>query len=120
VEETDADLMPPCRGRLKQVDQREPAQCISVSSPEAAPEWHSDAHLEARGFFVEYDELCTGHQRYDGSPLVFNDIRGYETFVRAAGMGEHNRTVLGGLLGYTDDRLAELEERGVIVDRPPA
>jgi crotonobetainyl-CoA:carnitine CoA-transferase CaiB-like acyl-CoA transferase len=86
----------------------------------SAPEWHSDAHLEARGFFVEYDELCSGHQRYDGSPLVFNDIRGYETFVRAAGMGEHNRTVLGGLLGYTDDRLAELEERGVIVDRPPA
>jgi crotonobetainyl-CoA:carnitine CoA-transferase CaiB-like acyl-CoA transferase len=33
-------------------------------------------------------------------------------------LGEHNKQILGGLLGHSDEELAELEEKGVIGDWP--
>ena len=33
-------------------------------------------------------------------------------------LGEHNREVLGGLLGLADAEIAALEESGIIGDRP--
>jgi crotonobetainyl-CoA:carnitine CoA-transferase CaiB-like acyl-CoA transferase len=32
--------------------------------------------------------------------------------------GQHNREVLGGLLGLTDDEIAELRREGVTADEP--
>jgi len=34
-------------------------------------------------------------------------------------LGEHNYTVLSGLLGLTDDKISRLRQRGIIGETPP-
>ena len=48
-----------------------------------------------------------------GLPIRFSDAAaGYDA--PPPRLGEHNRAVYGGLLGYGETRLAELRENGVI------
>jgi crotonobetainyl-CoA:carnitine CoA-transferase CaiB-like acyl-CoA transferase len=78
-----------------------------------------DPHLAARGFFVTITHPDAGTYPFPGQPIHLSETPA--TFRRPApGLGEHNREVLGGLLGMTDAELEELHAAGVIADQPPA
>ncbi|MDA0353619.1 MAG: CoA transferase [Chloroflexi bacterium] len=96
------------------------ARGVPASPVYQSSEWLHDAHLEARGYYFSTEELDAGFQRYDGSPVRFNGERCYEGWRRAPGLGEHNREVLGGVLGYSLAEIEALEGMKVVVDRPPA
>ncbi|MCC6387389.1 MAG: CoA transferase [Dehalococcoidia bacterium] len=75
--------------------------------------------LAARAFFAEIDHPDAGKHPFPGLP-----IRLSETPARyrrpAPGLGQHNREILGGLLGLDESAIAALEARGVIAEEPPA
>jgi len=78
----------------------------------------SDPHLKARDCYVEIDHPETGVRSYARSP--WNMSRTPQPIGRAPLLGEHNRYVLGELLGLPDREIAELEKEKVISDRPLA
>ena len=68
-----------------------------------------DPHLQARGFFEEWDHPEVGRRKYDGL-LAKMSKTPPRIGKRAALMGEHNKYVFGELLGVPEaelDRLAE-------------
>jgi len=78
-----------------------------------------DPHLKERNCYVEIDHPETGVRPYARSP--WNMSRTPQTEWRRAPMlGEHNRYVLGELLGLSDQEIAQLEEEKVINNRPLA
>lgn len=85
----------------------------------SAPEFLGDAHLQARGFFIE---LGGGHLPvfpYPGFPGLLDGQRG-EGWQRAPRLGEHNAEVLQQLLGLDASEVQRLAEAGVLFQRPPA
>lgn len=66
-----------------------------------------DEHLKARGYYVYLDHPEAGHNAYDGPQFRLS-----ETPARLHGpaplLGEHNDFVLREILGYDDERIAEL------------
>jgi crotonobetainyl-CoA:carnitine CoA-transferase CaiB-like acyl-CoA transferase len=71
-----------------------------------------DPHLRERGAFVEVDHPELGRREFVGVPWMMSD---YEPPVRHAPLlGEHNEHVFRGLLGMSEDDLAELRRRGVL------
>ncbi len=77
-----------------------------------------DPHLAARDFFVTITHPDAGTHPFPGQPIHLSETPA--TFRRPApGLGEHNREVLGGLLGLTDAELDTLRARGIIADEPP-
>ena len=73
-----------------------------------------DPELKARGFFEEL-ETADDRSRYRYPGLVWrmantpNSLR-----IPPVRLGEHNREIYCDLLGYTDDEVASLEERGLV------
>ncbi len=79
-----------------------------------------DKHHRLRGFLETVDfpgEAGTGKRQIVGRPWRFNKtplkIRG-----PAPKLGQHNREVLQGVLRYGDAKYDELEDAGIIADRP--
>lgn len=66
-----------------------------------------DPHLKARGYYVYLDHPEAGHNAYDGPGFRLS-----ETPARLHGpaplLGQHNDDVLRDLLGYSDERIADL------------
>jgi crotonobetainyl-CoA:carnitine CoA-transferase CaiB-like acyl-CoA transferase len=77
----------------------------------------TDPHLRERGFFVNINHPDTGTFPYAGSPIRLS--RTPAEYHSSPGLGEHNREVLGGLLGMSQDEITALEKAGVIGDAPP-
>jgi len=77
----------------------------------------SHPHLRARGYFELIDHPVAGVLP---TPVLPFRVDGTDGWGRspAPRFGEHNRAILGGLLGLTDDEVDGLEERGVIASRP--
>ena len=77
-----------------------------------------DPQFKARG---QYDVIDQPHQ---GTRLVQRHLAAkFDAFEASAQgpaptFGQHNQEVLGGLLGLSDEELAELEEQKVIATRP--
>ena len=95
--------------------QRAGVSAAAVLSPK---EVLFDAHLRERGFFE-----AIGHPDVGQKPVprqLGARFSAFETDARspAPKLGEHNRDVLQGLLGLSDDELASLAERKVIGDTP--
>ena len=79
-----------------------------------------DKHLWSRGFLerVKYpEERNLGERVIIGRPWSLSktpiSIQG-----PAPALGQHNRELLQGILGYDDARCDALEEAGIIADRP--
>ncbi|MBI2849853.1 MAG: CoA transferase [Chloroflexi bacterium] len=84
--------------------------CTPVNTP---AEFSQDAHMKARGFFVEIEHPVMGRHSYLNPPYRLS-----KTVCRierpAPLLGQHNREVYGGELGHTDKELAELKSEGII------
>ena len=77
---------------------------------------HGHGHLLQRGALRDAD-FGFGSYRYPAPPWCFADTEPLR-FTAPPRLGEHNREVLGGLLGLDDAALARLEESQVIGTRP--
>ena len=75
-------------------------------------------HLNARNFFVELDHPNVGKRQYPGTGILIDGQR-HLNWTSAATLGQHNASVLHGLLGLTFEDIARLESEQVIADRPP-
>lgn len=83
----------------------------------SAARMFADPHLRARGFIVTIPHDDVGPREYQGMPWRLAETPG--TIPRGAPLlGQHNRLVFGGMLGLSDDDLAELERSGIIGERP--
>ena len=83
-------------------------------------EYLHEPGILARGYYADLRHPHTGQQRYDGGAWVFDGDRGYDRWLPAPTLGEHNAEVLTSILGLSEDDVAELSAAGVIGDRPPA
>ena len=77
----------------------------------------NDPHLASRGFWQWMDRAVVGNQP-NPSPPYRETADPYRLTNPAPTLGQHNREVLGGVLGLTDTDLDRLEERGVIGTKP--
>ena len=73
----------------------------------------ADEHVQARGSFVTVDDPDFGPTTVQAPVVQMSDTPGTIEHLGRA-LGADNDAVYGGLLGVSDDRLAELRERGVI------
>lgn len=74
--------------------------------------------IRVRGFFEDVTHPVTGTHPVPAFPVVFGRQPARRFARPAPRLGEHNREVLGGLLGLDDDELARLEAAKVIGTRP--
>ncbi|MFC1895869.1 CaiB/BaiF CoA transferase family protein [Thermodesulfobacteriota bacterium] len=72
-----------------------------------------DPHLNARGFFEEWDHPEVGRRRYDGMFWKMSKTPG-KIQRRAPLVGEHNNYVFGELLGMSQEEIDRLTEEQVI------
>jgi len=78
---------------------------------------HRNPQHQARGFFESFRHPVVGNHRAPTVPFRYASV---EHWLRepAPTLGQHNRAVLGGLLGLGAAELASLEEQGVIGTTP--
>lgn len=73
----------------------------------------SDPHIKAREMMVTVEQPFIGPMRHYGSPLKMSEtpcgVRDYSPF-----LGEHNAEILGGVLGYDQDKISDLYARQVL------
>ena len=72
-----------------------------------------DPHLIARGMFVEVDHPKAGKIKVPNFPLKFSETPGM-ILTAAPLLGQDNRDVLMNVLGYSEEKIKELEMAGVI------
>jgi crotonobetainyl-CoA:carnitine CoA-transferase CaiB-like acyl-CoA transferase len=81
-----------------------------------AEDLYGDPHLRARGFLCAIAHPEAGEHEYFGLPW---SAAAREMPRRPAPcFGEHNREVLGRILGYPEGRIQELERAGVLASSP--
>jgi crotonobetainyl-CoA:carnitine CoA-transferase CaiB-like acyl-CoA transferase len=83
----------------------------------SAPAVMADPQIQSRDYFVAIDRAVVGTHLYPGAVARIPDTP-LRADAPAPLLGEHNRQVLGGLLGMTEDEVAALERDGVIGSSP--
>jgi crotonobetainyl-CoA:carnitine CoA-transferase CaiB-like acyl-CoA transferase len=78
-----------------------------------AHEAMGDPHLLARGMWVEVDHPTAGRYTVPNFPVMFSETPGEVTSASPM-LGQHTEEVLTTLLGYTPERVRELEKEGKI------
>lgn len=73
----------------------------------------NDPHLTSRNMQVEIEQLVSGKLRVPGSPFKMSLTPGDATQV-APFLGQHNHEVYSELLGYTSDKIGQLQDEGAI------
>ncbi len=81
------------------------------------PEAVAHPHLKARGTVRKAQDPVLGEVDVPGFPLRFSASPG-QLDMQAPLLGQHNAEVLKEFLAYSDERIAELEQQGVLVQRP--
>lgn len=77
------------------------------------PEVLADPHIRARDMIVDIDYPGLGQVPLAGFPINFSETPG-NISTRGPLLGEHNEEVYCGLLGFSRQKLAELQEEEVI------
>ena len=73
-----------------------------------------DEHFRARDMLLEHEDPEFGEYIGPGIVPKFSETPGEVRWSATWEEGSHNREVYGGLLGLTDEELAELREEGVL------
>ena len=87
--------------------------CGPVLSPAEAM---NDPHLRARGTVREVEDPLTGTISVPGFPIKSSDPFPNRELIAPA-LGQHNRQVLGELLGWDDDTIAAYEADAVLASK---
>jgi len=88
--------------------------CSKVLSP---ADFAAQPHLLERGMIRTVEDPVAGPVTIPGFPLAFDDERP-QLDTPAPLLGQHNRSVLTGLLGWDDDRVDALETAGILQSKP--
>jgi crotonobetainyl-CoA:carnitine CoA-transferase CaiB-like acyl-CoA transferase len=80
---------------------------------------HKHPLLQQRHLYDTVDRPVVGTLHVPGLPCRWRVVE-RRTRTRSSLLGEHNRAVLGGLLGVSDEELARLEAAGVVGTQPPS
>ncbi len=72
----------------------------------------TDPGYEARGFWVEVEHPEVGKLPYPGPFVLMSDTEWFTT--RAPLLGEHNKAIYVGELGYSSEELTQFRQSGVI------
>jgi crotonobetainyl-CoA:carnitine CoA-transferase CaiB-like acyl-CoA transferase len=101
---------------------REVLACLDAHHVPCAPihtveDVVGDPQVIARGMLVETNHPVVGRVMLPNLPFKFSDA---ETHPRTPAplLGQHNREILGNLLGYSEDAMVSLEEEGVLYHEP--
>ena len=94
-------------------------QALGVPAAHTASslELASDPHLAARRFWKMMTRAVVGELPHPAAPYRVGE-EPFDIDAPAPTLGQHNRDVLGGLLGLTGAEIAELERDGVIGTKP--
>lgn len=93
-------------------------QTLQAAGVAAFPSMNSkdladDPHLKQRGFFVELPHAEVGVRKHTGIPwLLTESPNGVQA--PAPLLGQHTEQVMRDVLGYADERIAQLRERRVL------
>ncbi|MYL08403.1 MAG: CoA transferase, partial [Acidimicrobiia bacterium] len=105
-----------------QTDADAVAQLLKVGIPASVvvlpAEISNHSQLRTRSFIEPIDHPVCGEVPCASLPFRFESSPDPWTKTPAPTLGQHNREVLAGELGLTDEELAELEAKGVIGTRP--
>ncbi|HEB90119.1 MAG TPA: CoA transferase [Deltaproteobacteria bacterium] len=78
-----------------------------------ATDFHSDAQLDARGFFIELEHTGFGKSIFDGAVTIFSETPARPT--RAGPLiGEHTFEVMRDILGYSEEEISEIAATGAL------
>jgi crotonobetainyl-CoA:carnitine CoA-transferase CaiB-like acyl-CoA transferase len=92
-------------------------RCVACDVPVAtaytAADIFADAHIAARGDLISIDDPVVGPLRQQ-APFPRTVGEALEAPAGAPRLGEHTRSVLGGVLGLSDTELDELAAAGVV------
>ncbi len=86
---------------------------IPFSPVYSAQDMLTAPQFQARGFFTEVQHPEIGRAIQPGAPFKMSDSP-WRLRAAAPLLGQHNREIYSGLLGYTRQELAHLREQGVI------
>ena len=85
---------------------------VAAAPSRDARDLYADSHLRARGSFATVEHPEWGDLELVGAPFR---IEGRDLSPRRAPLlGEHSDAILGGLLGFSEEELADYRRRGVI------
>ncbi len=115
VEEINRDLI---ADHVKKMTRKQAFDFLAGVEMPVAPiydshETFADPHLEAQGFWVEVDHPAAGRYEVPNFPVKFSETPGKVTSASPM-LGQHTEEILTTLLGYTQDRIRELEKEGKI------
>jgi crotonobetainyl-CoA:carnitine CoA-transferase CaiB-like acyl-CoA transferase len=114
----DAELARALRDQnLEQIALRLSEAGVPAGQVNPASDVLSDRQLLARRFFVAIDRAVVGPHLYPGAVARFSQTP-LLAERPAPLLGEHNRTVLGEMLGMTEDEIDALERDNVIGTKP--
>ncbi len=85
---------------------------VPASPVLSVPEVFADEHLRASGFYETVSHSAAGEWEVEGPHWRMSESPGHIR-LPAPAFGEHNRYVLGELLGLSDEDIAALEREGV-------
>ena len=85
---------------------------VPASPVLSVPEVFADPHLRARGFYESVSHSVAGAWEVEGPHWRLSESPGHVR-LPAPAFGEHNRYVLGELLGLSAEEMAALEREGV-------
>jgi crotonobetainyl-CoA:carnitine CoA-transferase CaiB-like acyl-CoA transferase len=90
---------------------------VYAAAVNSAPMVMADEQIQARGYFVPIERAVVGTHLYPGAVSRLSETPLYADRP-APLLGEHNHTVLGGLLKMTAAEIADLERAGIIGTQP--
>lgn len=86
---------------------------VPVGAVQTAGDIASCEHLEKRKAFAYIDDPVAGRKKLMGCPIKLSNVPDISP-TPPPRLGEHNREVLQSVLGYSDEKVMELEEQGII------
>lgn len=89
------------------------ARGVPAAPVNTVKDLYEDAHLQARGYFVEQDHPAAGRLRMAGAPFRISG-QPWRIDRPAPLLGQHNEEVYCGLLGLPKAELPDLRRAGVI------
>lgn len=76
-------------------------------------DFHADAQLAARGFFIELEHAGFGRSTFDGATTIFSDLPARPTHAGPL-IGQHTFEVMRDVLGYDEEEISRIAATGAL------